>query len=686
MTILHSYCASRRAAADDALHGLVRRGRRRGRRARRGGPGRGAAGLPIGLRPISPWVKPARAPGSSPARALELDRRPAEAAAELAAAPPSLPVTLVPAARARRAVGLSAAGRPAEAAAAFALAAAGADPADRPGWPSPRPGPGSRPASRRGRPRRRGRRGRSRRAARAGPRLAGARRSPRRRGAARRWPLERAGEPEGEEAAAGAPRCLARRPHRRRPHRPGAPPPRLDPDRGGPRRDRRPRRGWSVPRRLLAVLRAMALSPVRPPRRGRARSPPRWRASPARASPPRPGSCSPAPPRGRGASTRPSPATGRSPRERPVVPGLTAAQQADLPDDAAFLAAWLPYDAGRYAEVVRALRALRCASGRTRAGAPDARWFLAWSLLRVRGPTGGPDGARGTRGQGDGQPARGRALLDGAHRRPTPARRPLPTWPPSPRSPDGWYALLSAARLARALPPASRAPAPLPPSPLPDPPRDPARRRRPVPRRRPRRRRAARGVGRPAPAPLPRPRRPGAGRAPRRGGRLHRRRRGPLPDGPRPPPARDPRPALGLPRRPRRTSLRPAARRLRRGPRAGARGDAPRVGLPPRRPERRRRRRGSSSSGPPPPTGSAPSLGVPAERRPRRSRRRTSRSGVAYLGLLADRFAAPAPGPGRLQRRPRRGRRLVPRPRRPAARRVGGGDPLPGDARTTSAS
>lgn len=69
-------------------------------------------------------------------------------------------------------------------------------------------------------------------------------------------------------------------------------------------------------------------------------------------------------------------------RRRGSVPGLPATAQRDLRDDASFLAAWLPYDAGRYAEASRSLAAwLRSHPASRRAD--DARWFVAWSYVRM---------------------------------------------------------------------------------------------------------------------------------------------------------------------------------------------------------------------------------------------------------------------------------------------------------------
>ncbi len=67
---------------------------------------------------------------------------------------------------------------------------------------------------------------------------------------------------------------------------------------------------------------------------------------------------------------------------RGPVPGLAAQAERDLRDDASFLAAWLPYDAGRFAEASRSLaKWLRGHPASRRAD--DARWFAAWSYVRM---------------------------------------------------------------------------------------------------------------------------------------------------------------------------------------------------------------------------------------------------------------------------------------------------------------
>ncbi len=403
------------------------------------------------------------------ARALEIGGRPAEAAAEFTSALASLPLGLAPAARARRAADLGLDGHPAEAAAAWAEATIGAAPADLPSlaaaearaWLS-----AGVPAE----------------AARAGAtggtdpaaRLALARAwavlgDPRAPAALRTLATDRVGEPEAETAA----RILG-----------GSFPgvltlaDRLD----------RGRHLLASGRTALAiaeiaagdaatggaplpgatVMRAMALlQSGRPDEAERTAAPV--------AALPGPGE----PAAARFVLARAAARQGRIDeavaryrqvsRERPVVPGLTSAQQADLPDDAAFLAAWLPYDTGRFSEVVTGLRRfLRDRPAARRA--PDARWFLAWSLLRSGDRTAARTAFREIAERETGQ-ARAAALYWLG--RTDPGTGAVAAYQAAfTELPGGWYGLLAAARLERlSVPPP--AVEPLPPSPLPDPPRDP---------------------------------------------------------------------------------------------------------------------------------------------------------------------------------------------------------------------
>jgi soluble lytic murein transglycosylase len=407
------------------------------------------------------------------ARALELGRRPGEAAAEIASLLPSLPVTLAPAARARGADDLDLSGHPAEAAAAWAAASAGASPADLPSFAAAE----ARAWLSAGEPLL------AARAAAAGgadpaARLALARAwailgDPRAPAALRALATDRVGEPEAETAA----RLLGG-------SGPGSFPGVLTvPDRIDRARhllasgrtalaigelDAVDAASGGAPLPATTVMRAMAfLQSGRPDEAERIAAP-----VAALPGPGEPGAARFVLARAAARQGRIDEAVTRYrqvSRERPVVPGLTGAQQADLPDDAAFLAAWLPYDAGRFSEVATGLRRFlreRPAARR----APDARWFLAWSLLR----------------SGDRSAARA-AFRDVAEREPGQPRAAALYWlgrtDPGPGAvaayqaafaevPGGWYALLAASRLER-LSLATPAVDPLPPSPLPDPPRDP---------------------------------------------------------------------------------------------------------------------------------------------------------------------------------------------------------------------
>lgn len=147
---------------------------------------------------------------------------------------------------------------------------------------------------------------------------------------------------------------------------------------------------------------------------------------------------------------------------RPLVPGLTPPQQASLPDDAAYLAAWLSFDAGDWARAAELLgRYARQRPGSKRA--LDARWFQAWSLYRL-GRAGAARHAFAA--------LRDTALASGAlywqaRLHPEPKRR-AELYRASVRAGgDDWYALLAGARLAamgesRPPPPAPAAARPLP--------------------------------------------------------------------------------------------------------------------------------------------------------------------------------------------------------------------------------
>jgi len=154
--------------------------------------------------------------------------------------------------------------------------------------------------------------------------------------------------------------------------------------------------------------------------------------------------------------------------ERPTVPGLPTSQQADLADDAAFLVAWLPYDAGRFAESVAPLRRFLRDHPRARR-APDARWFVAWALLRAGDRRAARVALRELASKESGS-LRAASLYWQGRLEPE-ARGAAPFYREAIlEAPDGWYALLAAVRLATDGE-APTAAAPLPPTALPDPPR-----------------------------------------------------------------------------------------------------------------------------------------------------------------------------------------------------------------------
>jgi soluble lytic murein transglycosylase len=124
-----------------------------------------------------------------------------------------------------------------------------------------------------------------------------------------------------------------------------------------------------------------------------------------------------------------------------AVPGLAPAAARELPDDAAYLAAWLPYDAGRFADAAVALR--RFALERPRSPrALDARWFEAWSLRRL-GRAGDARAALERLERTALEPAAlyWRARLEPAARARPLYRRALAA------DGDGWYGLLASSRL-----------------------------------------------------------------------------------------------------------------------------------------------------------------------------------------------------------------------------------------------
>jgi soluble lytic murein transglycosylase len=132
------------------------------------------------------------------------------------------------------------------------------------------------------------------------------------------------------------------------------------------------------------------------------------------------------------------------------IPGLPAWRQRDIADEAAYLAAWLPYDAGDYPRASRALAAFARRNPRSRR-AEEASWFAAWSLVRM-GRRAEAVQALGRLSEGPlGDVAaywRGR-LLGGARQVPLYQRASV-------LGGDGWYGLLARARLAALGRPAPR--------------------------------------------------------------------------------------------------------------------------------------------------------------------------------------------------------------------------------------
>jgi soluble lytic murein transglycosylase len=150
-------------------------------------------------------------------------------------------------------------------------------------------------------------------------------------------------------------------------------------------------------------------------------------------------------------------------RWRGLVPGLPPAQSRDLPEEAAYLSAWLFFDAHRYGEAVERLRAYLKAHASARR-ADDARWFEAWALVKL----GRRDEARSAL---DRLAARGGGLAPQALywrarlERDPDRRRALDLRVAREAGPSSWYGLLAAARLGDGAPPPS---APVPATPLPD--------------------------------------------------------------------------------------------------------------------------------------------------------------------------------------------------------------------------
>jgi len=153
--------------------------------------------------------------------------------------------------------------------------------------------------------------------------------------------------------------------------------------------------------------------------------------------------------------------------ERPVVPGLAPAQQAELPEEASYLAAWLWYDAGQFAKAVpRLARFAREHPSSKRA--LDARWFQAWATFRAGPPAQARRAFAALAADGP-LPLRPAALYWEGRVASSPARAAALYAAAAREGADGWYGLLASARLAEMglspprpppLPPGSPAPAP----------------------------------------------------------------------------------------------------------------------------------------------------------------------------------------------------------------------------------
>ena len=135
---------------------------------------------------------------------------------------------------------------------------------------------------------------------------------------------------------------------------------------------------------------------------------------------------------------------------RALVPGLGQRRSAELADEAAYLSAWLWYDAGDFSRAVSRLDAF----ARTHPASPraeDARWFAAWSTFRA----GNVRGAQVRLARLEGGPLADAALywhgrLSGSRER---MRRAAIA------GGDGWYGWLARRRLEKLRAPLPPAPA-----------------------------------------------------------------------------------------------------------------------------------------------------------------------------------------------------------------------------------
>ncbi|MFL5261008.1 MAG: transglycosylase SLT domain-containing protein [Anaeromyxobacteraceae bacterium] len=145
---------------------------------------------------------------------------------------------------------------------------------------------------------------------------------------------------------------------------------------------------------------------------------------------------------------------------RIAIPGLPPAQARDLPEEAAYLVAWLQFDAGRYARAAEALHAYVREHPRARR-ADDARWFEAWAYVHLARH----DEARRALDRLARGPLEVQARYWLARLAPAAQRRAAYQRVLAAAAPGSWYALLAASRLAAlgepapaALPAAAPAP------------------------------------------------------------------------------------------------------------------------------------------------------------------------------------------------------------------------------------
>ncbi|HET7755563.1 MAG TPA: hypothetical protein VFK85_16785, partial [Anaeromyxobacteraceae bacterium] len=141
-----------------------------------------------------------------------------------------------------------------------------------------------------------------------------------------------------------------------------------------------------------------------------------------------------------------------STRAPAAIPGLAPATAREIASEAAYLSAWLTFDAGQWARAAEDLSRFAASHPRSQR-ALDARWFAAWALFR------------------DGRAAEARAAWARLERtalapaalywqaRVSPAARARPLYRKAIEAePGGWYAFLAAGRLRSLGAPASALP------------------------------------------------------------------------------------------------------------------------------------------------------------------------------------------------------------------------------------